>query len=92
MYNFAVDQRGEEPGFEQEKDYSDDPLDDQDIDDQDREVLNDRILGIINVFQQIVQSNNQQSSLSSKQIKVLQDLGQKRMSIEKTGGGFRMNL
>ena len=40
MYNFAVDQQGEELDFEQEKDYPDDPLDDQDIDDQDREVLN----------------------------------------------------
>lgn len=65
---------------------SEDPLDDQDIDDQDREVLNDRILGIINVFQHIVHSNNKQSSLPSKQVKALQDLGKKKMSIEKTRG------
>jgi len=31
----------------------DEILEDPDIDDEDREVLNDRILGIINVFQNI---------------------------------------
>ena len=62
-------------------------LDDQDIDDQDREVLNDRILGIINIFQHIVQSNNQQAILPSKQIRALQDLGKKKMSIEMTATG-----
>lgn len=49
MYNFAQDEFGNDYQFDLEKD-SEDPLDDQDIDDQDREVLNDRILGIINVF------------------------------------------
>jgi len=38
-------------------------LEDQDIGDADREVLNDRILGIINVFSHI-QNNNSQNSLS----------------------------
>ena len=33
-------------------------LDEQDIDDDDRQVLNDRILGIINVFQNVVNTNN----------------------------------
>lgn len=85
MYNFAQDEFGNDNQFDLDKDLSEDPLDDQDIDDQDREVLNDRILGIINVFQHIVQSNNQQSALPSKQFKALQDLGRKKMSIEKTG-------
>lgn len=86
MYNFAKDEFGNEIPFDDTQDLPEDPLDDQDIDDQDREVLNDRILGIINVFQHIVQSNNQQSLLPSKQVKALQDLGQKKMSIEKTSG------
>jgi len=89
MHNFARDEFGNEieineDEFEDEMEGPEDVLDDQDIDDQDREVLNDRILGIINVFQHIVQSNNSQQQLSSKQVKALQELGQKKMSIEKT--------
>lgn len=55
MYNFGLDQQDHEQTYELEKEkQSEDVLDDQDIDDQDREVLNDRILGIINIFQHIV--------------------------------------
>lgn len=59
MHNFARDEFGNEieineDEFEDEMEGPEDVLDDQDIGDQDREVLNDRILGIINVFQHIV--------------------------------------
>lgn len=39
-----------EDEYGNEEEFDEDLLDDQDIDDQDREVLNDRILGLINVF------------------------------------------
>lgn len=65
------------------RDAEQEALDEQGIDDQDREVLNDRILGIINVFQHVVQSNNSQQQLAPKQLKALQDLGRKNLSIEK---------
>ena len=44
------DEYGNEDDFDGEEEI----LDDQDIDDHDREVLNDRILGIINVFSHMV--------------------------------------
>lgn len=52
---------------------------DQDIGGGDREILDNRILGIIDVFQNM----NQRSQISQKQLKILQDLGNKNLSIEK---------
>lgn len=59
-----------EDEYGNEEEFDEDLLDDQDIDDQDREVLNDRILGLINVFSNIGNSN-QYSQISSKQVKLL---------------------
>ena len=46
-----------EDEYGNEEEFDEDLLDDQDIDEQDREVLNDRILGLINVFQNIGNSS-----------------------------------
>lgn len=73
-----------EDEYGNEEEFDEDLLDDQDIDDQDREVLNDRILGLINVFQQM--GNNTQLS-QIKHVKQLQDLGKKNLSIEKKNKG-----
>lgn len=61
-------------------------LDNQDLDDADREVLNDRILGIINVFSQMQNSNHSKAQFPSKYIKALEELGKKNLSIEKKDG------
>ena len=54
----------------------------QDINEEDRQVLNDRILGIINAFQSILQQGKNKN-LISKNIKIMQDLAKKNLSIEK---------
>ena len=58
-------------------------LDNQDLDAADREVLNDRILGIINVFALMQNTNNNSKAFSSKYIRALEELGKKNLSIEK---------
>ena len=69
----------EEDGLEIPQNIED--LEDQDISRQDREVLNERILGILNVFNDMT-ANCFNPSLSQKQTKMLEELGQKSLSIE----------
>lgn len=61
-----------------------DELDEQDIHDEDRQVLNDRVLGIINIFQTVMAQNKVGlNRLPSKHLKALEDLATKALSIEK---------
>ena len=61
-----------------------DEVDNQDILDEDRQVLNDRVLGIINIFQNVmVQNKVGLTKLPSKHLKALEDLACNALSIEK---------